>query len=93
VVCGPKSGEGWRRKLPETGKISSLECATSLRCFGVEDEARMGKNGERGLDDSFSSNQRREIGVGVLSGWPSGAEAGGLRHVEEKGKEGPRRRL
>jgi hypothetical protein len=49
----------------------------------------MGKNGERGLDDSFSSNQRRERGVGVRSVWPSGGEAVGLawtRGGEGKGE-------
>jgi hypothetical protein len=58
----------------------------------VEDEARMGENGEWGLDGSFSSNQRRERGVGVHLAQPSEGEAGGrFRRVEEKGKEGPER--
>jgi hypothetical protein len=52
-------------------------------------EERVGDNGEWGLDGSFSSNQRRERGVGVRSARPSGGEAGGLGCVEEKGKEGP----
>jgi hypothetical protein len=56
-------------------------------------DGRVDKNGEWGLDGSFSSNQRRERGLGVCSVQPSGGEAGGLGCVEEKGKEGPRRRL
>jgi hypothetical protein len=37
-------------------------------------------------------SQGRERGVGVCSARPSG-EAGGLECMEEKGKEGPKRRL